>query len=110
MSNITGKNCSAGENQDILDDPQVIELLSKYTEEIRNHLLAPEEFISNHGYQGYQGPAKQEILREMRFVATLESIYSNKRQQDSEASSKNQTRKAITEITEIMLNKLRTIK
>jgi hypothetical protein len=107
MRNIVNKNRCARGSQDILDDPQVIELLSKYTEEIRSRRLNPEEFIDNYGYQG---PARQEILREMRFAATLERVYANEGQHNFETPQAERTSRAIADITKTVLNKLRTIK
>lgn len=104
MSNIANKNHYASGNQDILDDPQVIELLSKYTEEIRKRQLDPEKFINDHCYRR---PARQEILREMRFAATLERIYANKGQQNDRMFTPHQIRKITAKVTEAVINRLR---
>jgi len=104
MSNITNKNRPAGGNQDILDDPQVIELLSKYTEEIRNRRIDPEEFIDNYGYQG---SAREEILREMRLAVVLEHIYADEKQQTTQIFTPREIREITARITETIIDRLR---
>lgn len=107
MSNISNENHHASENQDILDDPQVVELLTKYIEGIRKRTLNPEELINDHCYGEDK---RKEILREMRFAATLERIYSNQRYQDTEIPTADRTQRTIASTTEIVLNKIRTMK
>ena len=104
MSNSINKNRYAGGNQDILDDPEVIELLSKYTEEIRKRQINPEEFINdNH----YNGTARREILREMRFAAALEIIYANERRKNAQMFTSRQIRQIIAKVTKTVISRLR---
>ncbi len=106
--NTTGRKDLKGDgNQDTLENPQIVELISEYTEKIRTLPLVPEDFIDDYSYQE---ATRQEILQEMRFAATLEHIYSNHKYPDTEIPGAARIERAKTKITKFMLEKLRKLK
>src|SRR4030042_3351800 len=100
MNTTARKKLKGDGNQDILDDPQIAELISEYTEKIRTLPLVPEDFIDDYPYRG---AIRQEILREMRFAATLEHVYSNHKYPDTEIPGAARIERAKIKITEFML-------